>query len=235
MNLPSLQAETYTSASEIIHSAKAIRERLLRPANAYRPPVASPEPPKPQIKRKPRKEVQHDAHVIDWQAKKEAYDAIEVDARKISCRDYIKRRCDELGLSHAEVTGPSRVRHIVDARQLLMFEIKTQVKPSISFQELGKLFGGRDHTTCLHACMKHGYEGTGGNKSERDDIQKIKELHAAGLSQAAIAEQVGCSPSTVRRYSQEVRQSAYEAKLAKKRLAARKHYAEARRKARAAE
>jgi chromosomal replication initiation ATPase DnaA len=32
-----------------------------------------------------------------------------------------------------------------------MWEIKNTIKPLISFPELGRLFGGRDHTTALHS------------------------------------------------------------------------------------
>jgi chromosomal replication initiation ATPase DnaA len=33
--------------------------------------------------------------------------------------------------------------------------LKTIVKPSISWPEMGRLFGGRDHTTVLHGVRAH--------------------------------------------------------------------------------
>jgi hypothetical protein len=53
------------------------------------------------------------------------------------------------------MVGPRKTDDIASARRMLMWEIKRQIKPSISFPELGRLFGGRDHTTALHAVHKH--------------------------------------------------------------------------------
>lgn len=69
-------------------------------------------------------------------------------------RRYIVGRCIELGANYAQIVGPSRRRSISDERQLLAWEIKTVVKPEISFVELGRIFGGRDHTTMMHAVSK---------------------------------------------------------------------------------
>lgn len=69
-------------------------------------------------------------------------------------KTYIFNRCEELGASFSDVLTGDRRKQVVAIRQLLMWEVKTLIKPQISFPELGRLFGGRDHTTCLHAVRR---------------------------------------------------------------------------------
>jgi hypothetical protein len=67
---------------------------------------------------------------------------------------YIRRRALEMGFTYAEVIGPSRKVKLVEARHQIIWEIKRVVKPDVSYPELGRLFGGRDHTTTLHAVRR---------------------------------------------------------------------------------
>lgn len=57
------------------------------------------------------------------------------------------------GVTLDEVKGPRRSRNIVAARQACMFEVYTERK-DVSFPMIGRFFGGRDHTTALHAVRK---------------------------------------------------------------------------------
>ncbi len=52
----------------------------------------------------------------------------------------------------SELLGKSRKRSIVRPRQLAMFLAKELTDKS--YPEIGELFGGRDHTTVLHAYRK---------------------------------------------------------------------------------
>ncbi len=54
----------------------------------------------------------------------------------------------------SEVLGHTRLRYIAYARQLIIWEVKKELKPSISWPELGRHFGGKDHTTMIHAFNK---------------------------------------------------------------------------------
>lgn len=65
---------------------------------------------------------------------------------------YIFYRCQALMLPYVAVTGPTRIRHIVAARQLLMWEVKH--KFNLTLNEIARLFSGRDHTTVLHALRR---------------------------------------------------------------------------------
>lgn len=107
---------------------------------------AKPAPKRPEIVIVYRDKSPKDAHVRSWEAWKAMQGS--------PCRNYIKRRCEELGVPYEGIVGSSRFRRYCYPRQLIMWELKTFVKPSISYPELGRLFGGRDHTTALHAVRK---------------------------------------------------------------------------------
>ncbi|HUW60445.1 MAG TPA: chromosomal replication initiator protein DnaA [Candidatus Bathyarchaeia archaeon] len=53
----------------------------------------------------------------------------------------------------ADLCGRNRQRMIVFPRQVAMYLCKTLI-PSLSLNEVGRAFGGKDHTTVLHACQK---------------------------------------------------------------------------------
>lgn len=65
------------------------------------------------------------------------------------------------GATYADVLGRSRRRErIIPARQAAICAVKeweTINGRAISMPLLGRLFGGRDHTTILHAMRKRGY------------------------------------------------------------------------------
>ncbi|CAN5335752.1 MAG: chromosomal replication initiator protein DnaA [Nocardioides sp.] len=56
------------------------------------------------------------------------------------------------GLSIEELTGPSRGRHLVLARQIAMYLCRELT--AMSLPQIGKEFGGRDHTTVMYAERK---------------------------------------------------------------------------------
>ena len=53
------------------------------------------------------------------------------------------------GLSIDDLTGPSRGRHLVMARQIAMYLCRELT--SLSLPKIGQQFGGRDHTTVMNA------------------------------------------------------------------------------------
>lgn len=55
-------------------------------------------------------------------------------------------------LSFEEMCGKQRDKYIVLPRQIAMYLIRQETQASLS--EIGQLFGGRDHTTVLHAWQK---------------------------------------------------------------------------------
>lgn len=55
-------------------------------------------------------------------------------------------------LTLSELKGKSRQQHIADARALAMFVARRLT--GSSYARIGRFFGGRDHSTVLHACQK---------------------------------------------------------------------------------
>ena len=148
-----VSAKEYTSenVAEMLANAVAVKRRLMsgpkkKPANR---------PPPVQEKRVFRR-----VALPEWMAKKTKFDFdVVLKARwlfeqQAPCAAHLKRRCEELGYDVSEITGLSRRRGVVEARHLIIWEIKRCLKPEISYPELGRLFGGRDHTTILHAVQK---------------------------------------------------------------------------------
>ncbi|MDR1441233.1 MAG: chromosomal replication initiator protein DnaA [Bifidobacteriaceae bacterium] len=55
-------------------------------------------------------------------------------------------------LTLEDISGPSRNRNLVEARQIAMYLCRELT--DLSLPSIGREFGGRDHTTVLHACNK---------------------------------------------------------------------------------
>jgi len=60
--------------------------------------------------------------------------------------------CDYLGVTVEAVRGRSRQRPIVGARQTAMYVVRELT--DLSYPAIARLFGGRDHTTVIHAVEK---------------------------------------------------------------------------------
>jgi len=64
----------------------------------------------------------------------------------------IKSVAEYFSVSEADILSQRRNREIAQARQLAMYLIREQTQ--LSTTRIGDLFGGRDHTTVMHACDK---------------------------------------------------------------------------------
>jgi hypothetical protein len=127
----------------------AVRRRLFGATKAgIIQPVKAPEEISLARAVRPIKLHVHDAHV-------KAYRRWQMISTNGPCSAHLAMRCAEEGVCFEVISGPSRKRSIVHFRQKLMWEIKTMVKPSMSWPEMGRLFGGRDHTTVLHGVKAH--------------------------------------------------------------------------------
>lgn len=69
---------------------------------------------------------------------------------RLSPREFIMLCCAEEGLKYADITGDCRRRYLAWPRQRFMWLMR-KAKPSLSLPEIGRRFGGRDHTTVIHA------------------------------------------------------------------------------------
>lgn len=73
----------------------------------------------------------------------------------------------------ADLCGRSRQRQVAFPRQVAMYLCKTLI-PSLSLNEVGAAFGGKDHTTVLYACQKLSRESEKGTPTRQiiSDLQK---------------------------------------------------------------
>lgn len=146
-----VSAKTFTSEAALLAYHAEVRRRLFNPPGAAM--IAAPAAPVEEmvtVRRRlpPQKLHFHDSHVF-------AFRRWQMAAANGPCTAHILTRCGEEGIPYEVVAGPCRKRKVTHLRQMLMWEIKTKVKPTISYPELAKLFGGRDHTTALHGVRAH--------------------------------------------------------------------------------
>lgn len=92
-----------------------------------------------------REKITFEAHVNDYRRAMISY----VSPKKA----FVIERARDFGFTLAELTAKSRRTDLVYARQMIMLEVKEKW-PEISLPELGRLFGGFDHTTILHALRR---------------------------------------------------------------------------------
>lgn len=146
-----VQAPEYSTAAEMERAYAARRARLMgRPVREVivKAPVDLFE--QERRERAPvwqRSDIRFDQHVTAY---REYLFLRNADKAKL----HVKRRAISLGFTLEDITGPSRKRDVVAARQKIMFEVYTYFNKSLL--EIGRMFGGRDHTTVLHAIRKVG-------------------------------------------------------------------------------
>jgi chromosomal replication initiator protein len=71
---------------------------------------------------------------------------------KAVCHQVAKAVARQFGITTKDLKGKSRRQSVVEARSLAMYIARRLT--AASYAELGRHFGGRDHTTVLHACRK---------------------------------------------------------------------------------
>ncbi len=64
----------------------------------------------------------------------------------------ITKTAEVFGVPAAAIRGPSRTKQLALARQAAMFALRHKL--GLSLKEIGTMFGGRDHTTVMHALDK---------------------------------------------------------------------------------
>ena len=67
----------------------------------------------------------------------------------------IDRIAREHNVTAGDIVSPKRTRAIVKARDQAILEVSTRW-PWLSLPKLGRIFGGRDHTTIMHSLSKSG-------------------------------------------------------------------------------
>jgi chromosomal replication initiator protein len=96
----------------------------------------------------------------------------DLQAKRVNPNEVISAVSKYFSIGKRVLLGDSRARPIARPRQLLMYVLRTQLK--LPLQEVGRLVGGRDHTTVMHAVNKITLLASD-NVQIREDIQGIKQ------------------------------------------------------------
>ena len=99
-------------------------------------------------------------------------------SKEISIDTIQKIVCEYFELPHEKLKEKTRKREIVQARQLSMYFAKMYTKNSL--KQIGKYFGGKDHSTVIHSCqtVKDLMDVDDTFKIYVSDIQKKIKLNA---------------------------------------------------------
>jgi len=79
-------------------------------------------------------------------------DILRASDRKVTIDEIIRKVADHYNIRMTDMLSPRRVRTIARPRQVAMFLAKRLTSKSLP--EIGRRFGGRDHTTVIHAVKK---------------------------------------------------------------------------------
>ena len=85
-------------------------------------------------------------------AKQLLHDLLKVNDRKISVEEIQKKVSEYFNIRLNDMVSVRRSRLVARPRQVAMYLSKTHTPKSLP--EIGRLFGGRDHTTVMHAVKK---------------------------------------------------------------------------------
>lgn len=96
---------------------------------------------------------------------------VRIENKQLSIEKIQETVCHYFNLEEALIQTPSRKREIVLARQITMYLAKKHTESS--FSHIGKIVGGKDHATVLHAC-KTVKDQMDINKTFRSTVETIE-------------------------------------------------------------
>jgi chromosomal replication initiator protein len=108
-------------------------------------------------------------------ARKTLKDVLSSEDLQVTPQTIKKTVCKHFNIKTSEIESSKRTKNLAYPRQIAMYICKDVTGESLP--KIGEIFGGRDHTTVLHACQKISAEMKT-NESLRDIINTIeKELN----------------------------------------------------------
>jgi chromosomal replication initiator protein len=100
-------------------------------------------------------------------------DILRASDRKLTIEEIQRKVAEHYNIRLSDLVGPKRHRNIARPRQVAMFLAK-QLTPR-SLPEIGRRFGGRDHTTIMHGVRKI-EELVASDSQLSDDLQLLRRL-----------------------------------------------------------
>ncbi|MCB5205026.1 hypothetical protein LH464_21400 [Neorhizobium sp. T786] len=154
-----MHAQTYEASPTAVMLREAYKARRAREAAAARgvrqdPKVTLRRPVVEPIYAPPmwrREEMHFDWHVEAYRTSKEVLRI----GRLSTMRAHVRSRSMELGFSYSVIaSGKRESRAVSKVRHQLIWEIKTSIDPSISWCDIGRLFG-LDHSSAINAFRRY--------------------------------------------------------------------------------
>jgi chromosomal replication initiator protein len=100
-------------------------------------------------------------------------DILRASDRKVTIEEIQRKVAEHYNIRLSDMIGPKRLRNIARPRQIAMYLAK-QLTPR-SLPEIGRRFGGRDHTTIMHGVRKI-EELMSTDSQLSDDLQMLKRV-----------------------------------------------------------
>jgi chromosomal replication initiator protein len=100
-------------------------------------------------------------------------DILRANDRKVSIEEIQRKVAEHYNIRLADMIGPKRIRVVARPRQIAMYLAKQMT--SRSLPEIGRRFGGRDHTTIMHGVKKI-EELRSADHSLAEDIDLLRRL-----------------------------------------------------------
>jgi chromosomal replication initiator protein len=98
-------------------------------------------------------------------------DVLRASDRKVSVEEIQRKVAEHYRIRLADLVGPKRLRSFARPRQVAMYLAKTMT--SRSLPDIGRRFGGRDHTTVIHGVRKI-EELKGADSQIADDLELLR-------------------------------------------------------------
>lgn len=150
-------AREFTDAASLEAHYRALRERTWAPRaarprhqNAHTRALADA-----QRERERREAVERAEAAFAAQAEMDALVFQVLDPEQLSRepKRIITRVAQAFGFTYADIVGDRRTHDVVRARFAAIAAVR-EARPDMSLPRLGRAFGGRDHTTMLHAIRR---------------------------------------------------------------------------------
>ncbi len=115
-------------------------------------------------------------------------DLLRANDRSVTIEEIQRRVAEHYNIKLADMSSPRRARQVSRPRQIAMYLAKQLTTKSLP--DIGRSFGGRDHTTVMHA-VKKVEELASGDISFAEDIDLLKRM-LEGLISMTLALSGGC-------------------------------------------
>ncbi|WP_299905955.1 chromosomal replication initiator protein DnaA [uncultured Paracoccus sp.] len=100
-------------------------------------------------------------------------DILRASDRRVSIEEIQRKVAEHYNIRLADLIGPKRVRNVARPRQIAMYLSKQLTNRSLP--EIGRRFGGRDHTTIMHGVKKI-EELAASDEALSEDLDLLKRL-----------------------------------------------------------